>query len=345
MTIRGFRQGSVAHLAAVVTAALMVAGTPAAWAGPATSAKPATALEIQSEPVGAAVYVDGQLKGATPVAVEGMASGDHTVRLVKDGFLENSRVVSVPASGRSLHVALTPTRIQPNASMMQVEPGEPAESGGGGGGKKWIYIGVGAAVLLGGGGFLVYKLATANDPPTISGVTANPSIALQGATSVTFSATATDKDNDTLTYTWNFGDSGTGTGASPSHVYASAGAYNVTVEVSDGKKKATGSTNVQVVSVAGAWSVRIAGFNASYVATFNLAQAGPAITGNFADNFNGSGPVTGVVSPARNVRLESRIPNFRAGIWTGALSNDGQTIDGTVDWYQAGIQTFTLTRR
>src|SRR5512147_313238 len=137
MTIRGFRQGSVARLAAVVTAALIAAGTPAAWAGPATSAKPSTALEVQSEPAGAAVYVDGQLKGETPVAVEGIRSGDHRVRVVKDGFLENSRTVSVPAAGRSLRVALTPT-LTPARAMMQVEPGEPvAESGGGGGGKKW----------------------------------------------------------------------------------------------------------------------------------------------------------------------------------------------------------------
>ncbi len=150
MTIRGFRQGTMAHLAAVVTAALLAAGTPAAWAGPAASAKPATALEVQSEPAGATVYVDGQLKGATPVAVEGIASGDHTVRVVKEGFLENSRVLSVPATGRSLRVALTPTGTAPRGSMMmQVEPETPAESGGGGGGKKWIFIGLGAAVLAG----------------------------------------------------------------------------------------------------------------------------------------------------------------------------------------------------
>ena len=158
MTIRGFRQGSVAQLAAVVTAALIAAGTPAAWAGPAASAKPATALEVQSEPAGAAVYVDGQLKGATPVAVEGIVSGDHTVRVVKDGFLENSRVVSVPASGRSLHVALTPTRVQPRADD---DAGRARRAGARAAAAAAARSGsssaLGAAVLAG-GGFLVYKL-------------------------------------------------------------------------------------------------------------------------------------------------------------------------------------------
>ncbi len=159
MTIRGFRQGSVAHLAAVVTAALMAAGTPAAWAGPAASAKPATALEVQSEPAGAAVYVDGQLKGATPVAVEGMVSGDHTVRVVKDGFLENSRVVSVPATGRSLRVALTPTRIQPRA----VDDAGRARrarrrAAAGAAGRSGSSSASGRRFLPGYGGFLLYKL-------------------------------------------------------------------------------------------------------------------------------------------------------------------------------------------
>src|SRR5512138_1215759 len=186
MTIRGFRQGRIAHLAAVVTAALLAAGTPTAWAAPATSARPATALEVQSEPAGATVYVDGQLKGATPLAVEGIAAGDHTVRVVKGGFLENSRTVSVPAGGRSLRVALTPTRT-PARAMMQVEPEQPAESGGGGGGKKWLFIGLGAAVLTG-AGVGVY-LATKGEKASVESVTASQATGIfQGATAVGFSA-------------------------------------------------------------------------------------------------------------------------------------------------------------
>ena len=224
MTIRGFRQGSMAHLAAVVTAALLAAGTPAAWAGPAASAKPATALEVQSEPAGAAVYVDGQLKGATPVAVEGILSGDHTVRVVKDGFLENSRVGlgarQRPVAARGADADAEPPRAR---RWCRSSPASPRRAAAGAAARSGSSSALGVAAARGWRPSCAYRLLTSNDPPTVSGVTASPSIALQGATSVSFSASATDPDNDSLTYSWNFGDGGTGTGASPSHVYTSRG--------------------------------------------------------------------------------------------------------------------------
>ncbi len=342
MTIRGFRQGRVAHLAAVVTAALLATAGMPAWAAPATSAKPATALEVQSEPAGAAVYVDGQLKGATPVAVEGIAAGDHTVRVVKVGFLENSRVVSVPASGRSVNVALTSTGVQPRAArLMQVEPGE-STGGGGGGGKKWLFIGLGAAVLTG-GVVAAIALAGKNDPPKVSGVTASPDVALQAATSVTFTASASDPDGDALTYTWNFGDGTTGSGASASHVYQTAGSYSVSVEVSDGSNKVTSSTSVTVVSLSGVWVGRFAG---GYTITFSLAQNGAQISGssNDVNPHNGVGVVSGSVTPQRSVQFQDAVGSFRPTVWTGTLGADGQRITGTVSGYAEGTLSFTLTR-
>ena len=50
---------------------------------------------------------------------------------------------------------------------------------------------------------------------------ADPSTALQGATSVSFSVSVTDKNGDALSYAWAFGDGSAGTGSSPSHVYES----------------------------------------------------------------------------------------------------------------------------
>ena len=56
---------------------------------------------------------------------------------------------------------------------------------------------------------------------------------------VNFSASATDGDNDPLTYTWTFGDGSTATGANVSYTYNTVGAYDATVQVSDG----TGTVN------------------------------------------------------------------------------------------------------
>ncbi|HEC89178.1 MAG TPA: PKD domain-containing protein, partial [Thermoplasmatales archaeon] len=45
-----------------------------------------------------------------------------------------------------------------------------------------------------------------------------------------------DPDGDELTYTWDFGDGSTDSGISIMHIYSSAGIYNVTLIVTDGKK-------------------------------------------------------------------------------------------------------------
>ena len=55
------------------------------------------ALLIVSDPAGADVYVDGQRVGASPVSLPAVVAGDHRVRVVKDGYLEHSRVVNTNA--------------------------------------------------------------------------------------------------------------------------------------------------------------------------------------------------------------------------------------------------------
>lgn len=46
----------------------------------------ASSFEVQSDPAGALVYVDGELKGATPVEVSALAPGQHFVTLSLPGF-------------------------------------------------------------------------------------------------------------------------------------------------------------------------------------------------------------------------------------------------------------------
>ena len=94
-------------------AVLLAAGVPGpgldAFASePTTPESGATALSVASDPAGAAVYVNGKLEGQTPLIVNGVAPGEHRVRLVKDGYLENSRLVSVKrGQGEAVQVEMT----------------------------------------------------------------------------------------------------------------------------------------------------------------------------------------------------------------------------------------------
>jgi PEGA domain len=78
------------------------------------SASEATgSLSIESEPAGASVYIDGRLAGETPLTVETLRPGVHRVRLVRLGYLENSRLVTVKAGSRAtLRTHLTSPRPQ-----------------------------------------------------------------------------------------------------------------------------------------------------------------------------------------------------------------------------------------
>lgn len=64
-------------------------------ASPAEGGAHETVLSVNSDPAGATVYVDGRFVGQTPLTVPALPAGDHRVRLVKDGYLENSRIIKV----------------------------------------------------------------------------------------------------------------------------------------------------------------------------------------------------------------------------------------------------------
>ena len=69
------------------------------------------------------MYIDGRLAGETPLTVETLAAGVHRVRLVRLGYLENSRLVTVKAGSR----ATLRTRLTVAAPAECTGPGRPED--------------------------------------------------------------------------------------------------------------------------------------------------------------------------------------------------------------------------
>jgi len=88
------------------------------------------ALLVESDPIGASVYIDGRLAGETPLTLPAIAAGAHRVRLVRLGFLENSRVVTITSGARvTMRARLTdpaPQTAQAAALKIVVLQGEGA---------------------------------------------------------------------------------------------------------------------------------------------------------------------------------------------------------------------------
>lgn len=296
-------------------------------------------LTVASDPTGAAVYVDGQFVGETPLSVQRLQAGDHRVRIVKDGYLENGRVVNVSA-GKSGTVQVRLTRRPAGAAAPVGQTGPSGVSSGGGNGfdKKWLYIGLAG----GGAAAAAVLLAGRNHAPTIGGVTPRPSTGLQG-TSIAFTTSgASDEDGDTLSYSWDFGDGGTATGASSSHVYNATGTFSITVTVSDGKKSATATTTVTVRSLTGNWSGQLA----LSTETFTLTQTGSTFSGTYRNNILGAGTVSGSVrTTSPSVTFTVTVPTFDPYVFTGDPSGDANTLTGVAN--QSGFinDRWVLTRQ
>jgi serine/threonine protein kinase len=63
-------------------------------------------LMINAKPW-ANVYVDGSLKGQTPITIEKVSSGEHVVKFIREGYAETTRTISVqPSEEKSLSVTL-----------------------------------------------------------------------------------------------------------------------------------------------------------------------------------------------------------------------------------------------
>jgi hypothetical protein len=145
-------------------ATLMVAlWLPAYGAGAAqVIEEEASAVLVHSDPEGATVVMDDKEVGTTPIRVGDLVPGDHYLRVAKEGYLENQRVVTVSigqvvtikvqltaAPGSSTTAMSPPTTESPKVAKRR---------------SKLVYI-VPAAVAVAGGGFLRYKQLTKNHPP------------------------------------------------------------------------------------------------------------------------------------------------------------------------------------
>lgn len=264
-------------------------------------------IDVSTEPAGAAVFLDGQPMGTTPVSIGDVSAGEHRVRVQKDGFLENSRVVSV-ATGRREAVALRMT--QDPAPLPQA-----ADTGEGWSTKKKVLVGAGAAaallgiILIAGGG----DDEPDNAAPVAGSIGVSPAgSGLAGITNYSFSAQgASDPDNAPLTYSWNFGDGGTGSGPNASHVFNNGGTFNVILTVSDGTLSSTTNTSVRVGDMNGTW-VNIdpePGFPGGIERRIRFDQSGTTLTGTYrisvAPGLTGS--VNGRLSPPRNITFEAKL--------------------------------------
>ena len=270
-------------------AATMVVGAGAAES-PKGSAGAAGALSVTTEPDNADVYVDGRLAGQTPATVAALAAGEHRVRIVKSGYLENARVVTLTAGEPShLNVKLTKTTGVSN----ETAAGQVTSTGGGGGGgsKKWLWVGLAGA----GAAVAVVALMPHNKAPVPGTITVSPTgTGMAGQTSFTFTSTgASDPDGDTLTKTWTSSDGGSGTGDTFTRTFATAGSFQVNLKVSDGKLDASTPAASATVgpSVTGTWACGTdQGFGANV--SYTLTQSGTSLTGSITL----SGAVTGTLS-------------------------------------------------
>jgi hypothetical protein len=92
---------------------------PATGAAPATPrgrpapAVPATGqLVVRSTPTRAGVMVDGAWRGRTPITVRGLSIGTHTVRVLEDGYVSETRRVAVDARSAGTTVSFQLARVR-----------------------------------------------------------------------------------------------------------------------------------------------------------------------------------------------------------------------------------------
>jgi hypothetical protein len=170
-----------------------------------------------------------------------------------------------------------------------------------------------------------------------------PGTAIAGATVVTFGfSTPPSGGAPPYTVAWNFGDGQAGAGLIAPHTYVAPGPYLVTATVTDsGGRTGTASTNVNVRSVTGTWSVSFSGLTPPGREDITIVQNGAAVTSQANDTSNafGLGAGAGNVASPRTLSFTLTFPN--AAPRPPATANPSPftgTLIGTLD---ASVQVWT----
>ncbi len=307
--------------------ALLTCGLAGADARLADAHAGRAALSVSSDPDGAQVYLDGKVRGVTPLALSRVAVGEHRVTVRKHGFLEHSQVVTVGSAGlNGLRVSLTPA--PPSMSV--------AERKGGVGGAKIALIAAGAAASGGG----VWVALSGSRPPAPGAISVTPDGAgLAAATELTFTAQgASDPAGKPLSYSWDLGDGSAATGQSVAHVYSSPATVSVRLTVSNGKKTSVApAASVTIKSISERWLYHEPAQGTYHDLDLTLTQTGATIRGTARWIALGSQfALTGRVSGQRHVSLYSEAFGTLEGEANADITRiAGRTADGT----------FELTRR
>jgi len=307
--------------------------------------------------------------GQTPLSVGGLVAGDHRVRVVKDGYLENARVVAVTGKRQDLRVQLT----RRPAASLESERQVSSTGGGGGGSKKWLWVGLAGA----GAAVAAVVLNNRNQPPVPGTITVSPTgTGMAGVTSFNISSVgASDPDGDTLTKTWNLSDGGSGTGDSITHTFNSQGSATVNLTIDDGHNHTVSPAAASVLvgpAVAGTWTggtiflQGTSGSTQSCGVTLSLGQNGTALSGSVAltgacstqTTSLTSSSASGVTHPT-NITLQTNpFSSIIGGTpytnlvlrFSGSTSTTGTTMSGAITLAQpsssfSGSNTTTFTRQ
>lgn len=169
----------------------------------------------------------------------------------------------------------------------------------------------------------VVTVTVVNDAPAAA-FTTSRGIHYAGRTMSFSGESSQDSETpDELTYAWDFGDGDIGNGATPTHTYASAGAYDVTLTVTDPQGLTDSVT--RTVYIAAELACRNAAVRKS--AHWRIMRNPAASGGNYCDNLSGGNPAGG--------RMSLTVTGPRIGM-SFARSTAGGTARVTIDGVLVG---------